>query len=198
MQGGGSQVFNKREQPPLFNPEKDMHMANGAPNVSDFIQTRMNPSMRMANTKPWQEQHVAPGLNKGYNNEGGIGFNTGMEARETWQPKTVDQLRVATNPKNTYSLSGHQGPANASIKEMGTVQTQGRIENHAPDTFYTSGPERWFTTTGLEKASTARGIQMLTHTNRPETTEEYYGGGGGNVEATYTKGHAEALHEDPN
>ncbi len=197
MQGSGSQIKQKKEQAPLFKPQTDLNLANGAPNVNDFIQTRINPSMKMANVKPWEEERVAPGLNKGYNGEGGIGFNTGMESRELWQPKTVDQLRSTTNPKNTYSLCGHQGPANAAIKEIGNTQTQGRIEKQTPDTYYESGPNRWFTTTGLEKASTSRGIQLLNDTNRQETTEEYYGtGGNGAHEATYVKS-AVALPRKP-
>lgn len=189
MQGGGSQFVQKKEQAPLFEPQSNLNLANGAPNVNDFMQTRINPSMKMSNIKPWDEERVAPGLNKGFNTNGGTGFNTGMESRELWQPKTVDELRTSTNPKNSYSLSGHQGPANSSIKETGNTQTQGRIEKHAPDTYYSSGPDRWFTTTGAEKASTARGIELLNDTNRQETTEEYYGAGGNGLrEASYTKG----------
>ena len=47
---------------------------------------------------------VGPGLNQGY--EGGpseLGFNNGMESRDTWKPKTVDELRASNNPKNGVS-----------------------------------------------------------------------------------------------
>ena len=84
MQGQGSQFFSKKEQAPMFKPQEGYQFANGAPNMSDFIQSRVNPSMRMANVKPWDEQRVAPGLNQGYNNNGGAGFNSGMEARDKW------------------------------------------------------------------------------------------------------------------
>lgn len=189
MQGNGSQAFRKKEQAPLFKPQTNMQHAHGAPNVSDFLQSRVNPSMRMANIKPWEEQRVAPGLGKGYTTNGGIGFNSGMEARESWQPKTVDQLRIATNPKQSYGLSGHEGPANSMVKEAGNAQTQGRVEKYAPDTYYTVGPSRWNTTTGLEKAPTARGIEVLHHVNRPETSEEYFGTGAvQDANATYAKG----------
>jgi len=53
MQGSGSQYFSKKEQAPMFNPQQGYQYANGAPNVSDFIQSRVNPSMKMANVKPW-------------------------------------------------------------------------------------------------------------------------------------------------
>ena len=96
--GSGSQDINKQEQSPLFAPEDNLQWAHGAPNQSDFVQSRINPSMRMANVKPFEEQQVAPGLGLGYTNEGADGFNSGMMNRESWQPKTVDELRVDSNP----------------------------------------------------------------------------------------------------
>ena len=42
-----------------------------------------------------------------------------MEARDKWLPKTVDELRVATNPKQEYDLNGLQGPAQSVIKNVG-------------------------------------------------------------------------------
>ena len=195
MQGNGSQFIQKKEQAPLFKPETNLQHAHGAPNMSDFLQSRVNPSMRMANTKPWEEERVAPGIGKGFTTEGGIGFNTGMEGREMWQPKTVDNLRTANNPKVSFGLSGHEGPANSLVKEIGNTQTQGRVEKYAPDTYYSVGPERWNTTTGMEKAPTARGIELLNHVNRPDTSEEYYGSGAvQDGQASYAKGVYQDTH----
>ena len=104
------------------------NFANGTPNTSDFVQSRMNPSLRQANVKPYESQLVAPGLDKGFNGEGGVGFNSGMEARDKWLPKNVDELRVGNNPKVTFDLNGHQGPANSLIKESGNITTQGKVE----------------------------------------------------------------------
>ena len=36
--------------------------AYGAPNANDFYQSRVNPSSKMANVKPFQEEMVGPGL----------------------------------------------------------------------------------------------------------------------------------------
>ena len=95
------------------------------PNQSEFIQSRVNPSMRMANVKPFEEQRVAPGLGLGYTNEGSDGFNSGMMMRDQWMPKTADELRVKTNPKSGgLSLIGHEGPASSSIKNMATRELQ--------------------------------------------------------------------------
>jgi hypothetical protein len=189
MQGSGSQLIRKQEQAPMFQPHQNLQFANGAPNMSEFMQSRVNPSMRMANVKPWEEQMVGPGLNQGYTTEGSAGFNAGMEARDSWLPKTVNELRVDTNPKMTFGLSGHEGPATAYVKDYADTRMQGKVEKYMPDTYYTVGPDRWFTTTGLEKAQTARSEEMLNDVNRTSTSAEYFGAGqaeGG--QAPYIKG----------
>ena len=97
-----------------------------------------------------------------------------MSARETWQPKTVNEMRVDTNPKMSYSLSGHEGPANNLIKEMGSI---GKVEKHLPEKFYNNDPSRWFTTTGVEKAQTQRANLIIKDENRQNTGVEYFGNG---------------------
>jgi hypothetical protein len=177
-QGGGSLQYKKQEQAPLFKPAYDMEYANGMPNASSFLQSRVNPSTSMAMQKPFEQVRVARGLNKGFSSEGSGGFNTSLEARETWLPKTVDELRTKTNPRMVYELKGHEGPADSFIKESSTKDTIGRVEKYKPDTYFESGPERWFTTTGAEKGETLRPIQVLQDVNRPTTSSEYYGPGG--------------------
>ena len=192
MQGSGSQQFSKKEQAPMFQPQAGYQYAFGAPNMSDFMMSRVNPAMRMANVKPWEEQQVAPGLNQGFGTQGSNGFNSGLEARDMWLPKTVNELRVDNNPKMTFSLDGHQGPGDAYVKNSPSQQTQGKVEKYLPDKYFVSGPDRWFTTTGLEKAQTARGEIILQDVNRLSTTAEYYGlGGAKQADATYAKGEYE-------
>ena len=64
--GSGTQFQAKREQAPLFKPEKQMNWANGTPNYSQFYQDRMkmNVSGIQTNNKPWEEIKVGPGLGK--------------------------------------------------------------------------------------------------------------------------------------
>ena len=107
-QGSGSISIKKTEQAPLFKPQDHTQWSHGVPNQSDFLQSRQLPSTKMANTLPWEQEKVAPGLGLGYTTEGAGGFNSGMLDRKAWQPPTVDELRVATNPKVTYGLQGHQ------------------------------------------------------------------------------------------
>lgn len=183
-QGAGSQIYKKREGAPLFSPEDNMNNPYGMQNHSDFFQSRMNAGNNMANVTLWDQQKVTPGLNLDYNTNTNMGFNNGMEARETWQPKTVDQLRVETNPKISYELNGHEGPAANFIKQMGSI---GKVEKHLPEKFYNNDPSRWIKTTGLEKAQTQRGESIMQDQNRENTTIEYFGNGGDSKNTTYSQ-----------
>ena len=178
MIGSGSQVIKKIEQAPLFKPEANMQWAYGTPNNSDFFQSRVNPGTKINNVKPFDSIMVGPGLDKGYGVNGNNGYNSGMEARDKWLPKTVDQLRVDTNPKLEYELTNHEGPANSFIKTAPTAQMLGRIEKQRPDTFFINTQDRWLTTTGAEKGETLRPIQEMGIVRRNDIDVEYMGPAG--------------------
>lgn len=190
LNGSGSQMISKQENAPLFKPSDNVHWANGTPNTSDFIQSRQNSSLLLNNVTPFKKQSVAPGLNLGYTTEGSNGFNSGMEARDTWMPKTVDELRTVSNPKLTYNLEGHQGPAQSSVKNLGK---QGTIEKYRPDTDFENGPERYFTTVGEQKAQTARGIYDDKENNRATTSVSYQGIADSSVNTSYAPVNYESL-----
>jgi hypothetical protein len=189
MIGSGSQQIRKQEQAPLFTPQKDIRYAHGAPNQSDFYQSRVMPGSKMANVKLWDEQKVAPGLDAGYGTDGQLGFNSGMAAREKWVDRNVDQLRAETNPKLTYGLANHEGPAHYYNNAPATQETQGKVEKYLPDTYFINTPDRWLTTTGLEKGQTSRAIQIDRDVNRSTTSRQYFGGDS-NISGTkmYTPG----------
>jgi|TARA_B110000495_G_scaffold7989_2_gene5881 hypothetical protein len=175
MSGVGSQQIRKQEQAPLFSPQKNMRFANGTPNQSDFYQSRVIPGSKMSNVKMWNEQKVGPALDAGYNTEGELGFNSGMAAREKWVDRNVDQLRVETNPKLSFGLANHEGPAHYFNNAPPTTQTQGKVEKYLPDKYFVNTPDRWLTTTGLEKAQTVRSIEVAKDVNRSTTGREYFG-----------------------
>lgn len=170
--GSGSQLIKKIEQAPLFKPQENMQWAYGAPNMSDFYQSRVNPGQKNSMVKPFESVQVGPGLNKGYSTDGSGGFNSGMESRDKWLPKTVDELRVATNPKEEYSLLNHQGPAQSGITNVGIL---GKVEKYRPDTFFINSQDRWLTTTGAEKAERQIAEEMFKTSNRNETTTQITG-----------------------
>lgn len=172
MIGSGSQVIKKIEQAPLFKPEDNVQWAFGAPNNSDFYQSRVNPGMKSSNTKPFESEYVGPGLDQGYTNQGSGGYNSGMEARNAWLPKTVDELRVSTNPKMEYTLENHQGPSYSHIQNVGII---GKVEKYHPDTFFIQTQDRWLTTTGQEKGQMLRPVEEVHSTTRATTTQSYTG-----------------------
>lgn len=185
-QGQGSQIYKKSEQSPLFNPGENYNYAYGAPNSNDFYQSRVNPSLRMANVKPFEEQRVAPGLGLGYTTEGSGGYNSGMAMREKWLDKSVDDLRVLNHQKSSeHAMLGHEGPAISNITFRGD---HAPVNKNGPDKLFNLGPERYFTTTGVEKAPTARAIPVERFVNRPETNSSYVGGAGYGVDKTYQSG----------
>lgn len=171
--GTGSLQMEKRSNAPLFSPSSDMHHANGMPNMNDFLQSRVNPANKISNVLPFDTKRVGPGLDQGFGTQGSNGFNSGMMARDKWMPRDVDELRVATNPKVTYSLDGHAGPANSHIKNRGY---QAAVEKNRPDRhFETGGKDSWFTTVGQERAQTARSIANVHSDIRENTSSAYEG-----------------------
>ena len=176
MSGAGSQKIRKEERAPLFAPQNDLNFVNGMPNVSDFIQSRVMPGNKMANVKPWEEIRVGPGLDQGYTANGSDGFNSGMEARDKWVDRNVDQLRTLNNPKVTFGLESHEGPAyNWNNLNAPTSETFGKVEKYLPDKFFLNTSDRWLTTTGIEKAQTARAKEVYKPQSRVCTSSEYYG-----------------------
>jgi hypothetical protein len=170
--GNGSQVIKKIEQAPLFKPQENVQWTYGMPDMSDFYQSRQNPVNRNNMVKPFESIRVGPGLDKGYTADGSHGYNSGMEARDKWLPKTVDELRVATNPKQEYDLNGLQGPAQSVIKNVGI---EGKIEKYRPDTFFINTQDRWLTTTGAEKAGQLVPDYIVKPSTRNETTTYQHG-----------------------
>lgn len=184
--GAGSQTIVKKEQAPLFAPGEHYQWPNGMPNTTDFVRSRVNPSMKMSNVNFFQEERVGPGLGLGATTSGAGGFNSGMLARELWKEKTVDEMRVLTNPKSSGNvLFGHEGPAIHSITSRGD---QGLQEKNRPDTAFPIGPDRYFTTTGIEKASTVRPNIIEKTIARPHTSVEYQGVAGSTNNSQYTTG----------
>ena len=175
MIGTGSQNIKKVEQAPLFKPQENMSWAYGAPNQSDFFQSRQMPSSISNNVKPFESEIVGPGLDKGYGTQGTGGYNSGMEARDKWLPYTVDQMRIATNPKLEYELTNHEGPAQSVIKNVGI---QGRVEKQRPDTFFINSQDRWLTTTGATKGETLRPLQEMGVIRRNDISTDYKGPAG--------------------
>ena len=183
--GSGSQTITKSERAPLFAPQENYQWAFGAPNQTDFFKSRVNPSLKQSNVKPFTEEYVGPGIGVGYGSSGFGGYNSGLMARDMYQDRGVDELRTANKPKaGGIGLYGHEGPSSSAITQRGIL---GHMEKNRVDTTYELGSDRWFTTTGAISAPTCRGIDVLKDGSRQETTAEYSGGAGG-ADAMYVDG----------
>ena len=187
MVGAGSQLIKKVERGPLFEPKNDVQYPFNMPGMSDFFQSRQTVSTINTMVKPFESIHVGPGLGQGFESKGSGGFNSGMEDRDLWIPKTVDELRVETNPKMTYIMEGFEGPANSSIKNMGI---EGTVEKYRPDTFYINSQDRLFTTTGIGHAGQLLPIQPVYENSRSNPTP-YKGIPTSNAKSSYHIGEYE-------
>jgi hypothetical protein len=186
MNGSGSQIYDKKEQAPLFSPAENYQWAHGAPINTDFYQSRVNVGSRMANVKPFAEERVAPGLGLGFTSQGSGGFNSGMSMRDQWLDRNVDELRVANKPKPSgLAIFGREGPAISRVTNLGSI---GQVEKNRPDTTHEMSKDRWFTTTGAEKAQTLRALPIDRFVNRPDTSVDYIGAAGAVVDSTYVPG----------
>lgn len=198
--GSGSQTIVKREMAPLFKPSENEQWAFGAPNNSEFFQSRVNPSMRMGNVNPFEQEMVAPGLGLGYTTEGAGGFNAGTAMREQWLDKNVDELRVANKPKPGGNvLYGLEGPAMNFIRNGTTTEQMGIMEKHRPERtvemFDGDGSmSRLMTTVGREKGQTVRSEQMDRETSRQINTTDYIGGAGYHNAGEYVPGEYMPTH----
>ncbi|ADX05850.1 hypothetical protein 162322352 [Organic Lake phycodnavirus 1] len=175
--GSGSNTIVKKETATLFKPQDNVQNVFGNPNENDFLQSRVIESKRHANTKPWKEIREGPG---------DLGFNSGAQYRDQTRPKTVDQLRVANNPKSEYN-NNYQAPA-YKPSQSGQI---GKTIKKNPDTYHVNdgvggmGPAR-----GMDKQG-EKPLQMLTHEHRENTSVSYYGARGASSNTTYTKGNNE-------
>ena len=123
----------RKKKSVLFKPCDNTQNVFGNQNVNNFLQSRVNPSMRRANEAPMESIKVTPGMNMGYEEVSQMGFNNSMMSRETWQPKNVDELRAENNPKMVYRLDDHMGPALQPVQNRGI---QGKIIKKTPETFF--------------------------------------------------------------
>jgi hypothetical protein len=203
MQGAGSNYLSKSERAPLFSPSDNLQWAHGMPSFSDFEQSRINPSNKISNVKPFEEIRVRPGLGRGDAESESLGFNSGMMARDMWMPKTADQLRVSNNPKaGGINMLGHEGPAMSMITNRGY---HAPVEKNRPDRVGELDQTRYFATVGAAgSAAPLHGVPVdRAEENRATATMSYVGAAGRNdtdghyVEGEYMPSHRNQLGEVP-
>lgn len=178
--GQGSTHISKREQAPLFKPSGNYQFPNGFPSATDFVQSRMNTSMRHANVQPFDKVQDQPG-----------GQDLLMARDTLYNEKTIDDLRTKNHQRTSGFLYGYEGPAKSSVTNRGIMGIQ---EKNRVETMFEMGSDRWMTTTGDIKAQTTRPIEVLHDVNRPDTTTSYTGVAHHGVPKEYVQGEYMAPH----
>ena len=115
-----------------------MSNVNGSKIHNNDLYQRYIPSTKKTNETPIQKINVGPGLNQGYSSVPCGGLNQSNK-RDFLLPKTVDDLRVKSNPKLTY-----KGRIIAGHKELQRGITS-KINKNRPERYYNNCQDRYFT-----------------------------------------------------
>jgi len=174
--GTGSTQMKKREVENMFETSRAPYgNPYGMEDNTDFFQSRISsqaPVVRNGEL-PFEPTKVGAGIGERGGFLGKGGFQQ-LEINEIMRPKDTNQLRVLSNPKETFDTPMVPGQhfigVNAEVKDVGEVR------KYKPDTFYIDDSgKRFFVTTGDVIKETTRSVQVLPHTTRPETSVEYEG-----------------------
>jgi len=153
----------KQEVGRMFPMQNNVGNPYGSQNLDGNQRDRYIPGNVRNNEAPIQKVSVGPGLNQGYTAlpSGGV---QQAETRDYVLPKTVDEMRVKTNPKVSYEgrvISGKH------IDKRGVI---GRVNKNLPDSYYINTPDRYFTTVGAVSGPKQRPAQVLKSTKRKITS----------------------------
>ena len=152
---------NKKEQSPLFSVTKE-NIYNETKDT-EFFKERMDKGNFKSNELPFDKMNVGPGLNKGYTTEGSGGFHN-RDTRDYVLPKNVDELRVLSNPKQTFD--GVTLDGKSQIDQRGKI---GDVNKYRPDTFFINSHERLNTTIGICEREEQRPLIIVKDTNRKDS-----------------------------
>ena len=158
----------KKEIKPFFDITPNNSYVYGSPSFTETVgMDRYVPSQKRQGEKPFQDIRVGPGLAAGYTAEPVGGLNQ-ANSRDYVLPKSIDEMRVLTNPKLTY-----EGRIIAGLKS-GQRGLQAKVNKQRPETYYNSSPERGNLSSAV-KASQLREKYYMKPTQK-QYQKQYYGG----------------------
>ena len=158
----------KKEVEAIFRPVMDVGNVNGMPVNTSYFMDRIAPPKVQNNVLPFQQIRVGPGVGQGYDCGPKGGYQQ-FEVQELVRPKTIDELRVGSQPKSTYEgrvVDGQKGSNRGLVEPM----KKNRVE-----TYYEQTPDMYLRTTGAVLKPRQKPEPMDKLTNRPETSREYKG-----------------------
>jgi hypothetical protein len=182
--GTGFHQIGKREQAPLFDPHREpVGNVNGMESMTDFMQDRMMAPTNRAGEVPVEPVRVAPGIAQGYSSFGAGGFQQFEIDEIMRQRKSVDELRVESDPKITYE--GRIVAGKSLALQRGEL---GETRKYRPDTFFINqNGERNFVTAGENTKPMERAAQVFKYQTRQDMGAENVGpAGAADFKATYT------------
>lgn len=157
--GNTSTFFHKQEVTPRFDVVKQD--ITGTPAITENIdKSRFIPSAFRQGEKPFYEERIAAPISGTFYNPLSNNFNP-----------DIDKLRVANKQQISY-----EGRTKAG--QMGSVRaTVAPVAKNRPETHYTLGPDRFFTSTGAVIGERSDyNYENFKPTTRQEQNVEYYGG----------------------
>ena len=107
----------KEEHTPLFSPLIGITNIYGMPALNGVFETRYNPGRERRNEKPFEPIKITPGLGLGPYKQRTTGYVEPVRIL----PRTVDDIRTASNPKITYEsrvVDGQKGSRGAVYGKM--------------------------------------------------------------------------------
>lgn len=174
--GNGSTQIKKREVENMFETSRAPYgNPFGMEDNTEFFQSRVTSQAPVARNgeRPFEPTRVGAGIGEKFGFTGKGGFQQ-LEINEIMRPKDTNNLRVLSNPKETYDTP--LVPGAHFIGASSDVKDAGEVRKYKPDAFYIDETgERYFVTTGDVIKETVRSVQVLPHTSRPETSVEYEG-----------------------
>jgi hypothetical protein len=138
---GSGEYFKKREIEPMFSLQQNVRTLDlNMPNVA---QDRMVESRMKNNVLPFEQIRVGPGLGQGFDNKPIGGFQ--QDINDYIMPRSVDDLRAANKPKETFDNRMLNGISSSAVKGA-TIGVMNK--NKDKSLFYENSPDRYMKTTG--------------------------------------------------
>ena len=155
----------KREQAPLFVPQKQDVFGMAADDVRDAYLSTMPKPRNRANETAIPSMIVGrPGIKDGETGD------TYYDMRDRVLPKTVDELRTKAQPKATYE--GRVLPGAGTTTER---MEPSQVFQNRQSTVKELSHDDLFRTTGAFSKERARSVVLMNDTARQDTTREHFG-----------------------